>query len=161
MNDKINLPEMVSKETYLGLAPQKQEEYVGKKLKELLELNANTGVTIPEIEVDTPFTRPTIIKHLERMISSRQIYKIKRGALTVYYPNGKIEHPELMLEVSSDLGTKFRGSFLNNNFGKFLFIEDLTKNISGGSMLIKINDVKTFREFVNKLADRGEKLEKS
>lgn len=54
----------------------------------------------------------------------------------------------------------FRGTFLNNNYGEFVYIEDVNnKGISGGSMLISINHVDDFKDLINRLSKRKEEIE--
>ena len=136
------------------MSPQDQEEYVGKKIKQILHLNPD-GITVPEICETTPFTRPTIIKHLERLSASREAYKIKRRRLTIYYPNGRIVHPEAMIKVETENGGILRGTFLNNNFGEFIYIEDINdKHISGGGMLISLKNFESFEELVKRVGEK-------
>lgn len=142
--EPINFPQIMDKKKYLGLSPQDQEGYIAKKIKEILEINPN-GVTIPDIVEKTPFTRPTVIKHLEKMVSSREAYKIKVRNFAIYYHNGQVVHPELTIKKETLDGTTFRGSFLNNNFGKFVYVEDLKgSGVSGGSILIKRESMEDF-----------------
>jgi hypothetical protein len=151
MEAKINPPQMIDKKKYGKMTPQDQEEYVEKKIKQILHLNGD-GITVPEICEIAPFTRPTIIKHLERLAASREAYKIKRRKITMYYPNGRIVHPEAMIKVENDTGGIFRGTFLNNNFGAFIYLEEINeKNITGGGMLISLKSFDSFKELVDRI----------
>jgi len=155
----IKGPDLIDRKQYLGMNPQDQESYASKKIKELLKLNDKQGVTIPDILETAPFSRPTVVKYLEQMVSSRSAYKIKRRNLTYYYPNGIIAHPELMVHKKSDeTGLELRATFLNNNFGEYLYIEDISDKVSGGGMLIKLRDLQFFKEFILEAIKRGEKL---
>src|SRR3989338_8935874 len=106
--DEVQVPDLLSKERYMGLAPHDQEEYVAKKMLEILKLNSTTGVTVPEVVAKTPFARPTIIKHLERIVSTRGGYKIKRGTQVIYYHNGKLSHDAGLITVKAKTGAEFR-----------------------------------------------------
>lgn len=155
--DKVVFPTIMEKKKYLGLSPQDQEEYIVKKIKEILEINPN-GITIPDIVENTPFTRPTIIKHVEKMISRRDAYKIKIRNFTIYYPNGQVVHPELTVKRESKGGTIFRATFLNNNFGKYLYIEDLNSDqVSGGSILIKRENLDDFSKLVSDIITNSDR----
>jgi len=144
----IHLPNILDKKKYLTLSPQDQEEYIERKIKEIVFMN-DDGVTIPDIDENVPFTRPTIIKHLEKLVALRESYKIKRRNVTVYYPNGKIVHAEKMLKDECLSGTQLKATFLNNKVGKFVFLEDVSNNkISGGSMLLKRDDLSEFVKFM-------------
>jgi hypothetical protein len=122
-------------------------------------MNPN-GVNIPDVAEHTPFARQTIIKHLERMAACREAYKIRRRNLTTYYPNGKVVHPEYQETVEGDKGRSFRGKFLNNNFGEFVYLEDVNnEGLSGGSMLINLETLDDFKELINRLCKRKEMIE--
>jgi len=109
---------------------------------------------------NTPFSRQTIIKHLERMVSCRESYKIRRRNLTTYYPNGKVVHPEYQEKIETEQGHVFRGTFLNNNYGEFVYLEDVNNNgVSGGSMLISLDSVDDFKDLINRLSKRKEEIE--
>lgn len=155
----IKVPEILDRRQYLGMNPQDQESYASKKIKEVLTLNQEHGVTIPDILETAPFSRPTVVKYLEQMVSSRAAYKIKRRNLTYYYPNGKVAHPELIIsKKSSETGLELRATFLNNNFGEYLYIEDISSKLSGGGMLISLKDISFFKEFMLEAIKRGERL---
>ncbi|ODS36160.1 hypothetical protein BEH94_08435 [Candidatus Altiarchaeales archaeon WOR_SM1_SCG] len=159
-NEDLTFPRIMEKKVYMGLAPKDQEEYVERKIEDIVKINSN-GITISDIFNNTPFTRPTVIKHLEKMVSSRKAYKIRRGKqIFVYYPNGRPVHPEYRIEKKSiENEINFRGTFLNNNYGKFVFLESLNQgNISGGSMLIRRSDIQSFFEFIKEVIEKDKKL---
>jgi hypothetical protein len=145
-------PEILSKKDYLGLPPHKQENYVYEKIKEILKLNKN-GITISVIEEKAPFTRPTIIKHLERLVSAREGYKRTLGNTNVYFPNGSAVYPDKTVKMTIADSRFFKGTFLNNGYGEFVFIEESGgSGISGGSFMIKKDEFETFKDFINKLS---------
>lgn len=159
MEQEVLIPPIIEKKKYSRMNPNDQEEYIEKKIKEILDSNPE-GVTIPEIDEKTPFSRPTIIKHLERLVACRDAYKIKRRKLTIYYPNGRIVHPEHMVKIENDTGGIFRGTFLNNNFGQFVYLEEINdKNISGGGMLMNIKNIPIFKDLVDKLEEKRRLIE--
>jgi phage pi2 protein 07 len=143
---------VLKKEKYLGLTTLEQEKYIEKKIKEILH-SSPIGISISDITTKTPFTRPTVIKHLERLVSCREAYRIKIGNVFVYYPNGKAVYPEKQIKFEIDECKFFKGTLLENNFGKFIFIEIDAKEdiISGGGFLVKREDFPLFTEFINKL----------
>lgn len=159
MDQEINTIQVLEKKKYIRMNPQDQEEYVNKKIKQILHLNPN-GIAIPEICETTPFTRPTVIKHLERLVASREAYKIRRRRLTIYYPNGRIVHPEAMIKIENETGGIFRGTFLNNNFGEFIYIEEVNnKNISGGGMLISMKNFESFKDLIQGIEKKKKHIE--
>ncbi len=146
-------PKILSKKDYLGLPPQEQEKYVFGKIKEILKKNKN-GITISIIEKETPFTRPTIIKHLERLVSSREGYKRTIGNTNVYFPNGSAIYPDKTIKERINDTRFFRGTLISNNYGEFVFIEeDGDSNISGGSFMIKKNEFDKFKDFIIKVSE--------
>lgn len=146
----MEFPKIISKEKYLGMATTDQENYIKKKVIEILKINPN-GITIPDIIDNTHFkNRQTLIKHIERLISSGQAYKIKRRNLTTYYINGIPDHPATVLKIITESGNIIRGKILKNDFDKCIYLEYDDTNIKGG-ILIKSSDIKEFGEIVNKL----------
>ena len=159
MQMTIQMPLIADQKKYLGMSPHDQENYIEQKIREIVKMNHN-GVSIPDIAENTPFSRQTIIKHLERMVSCREAYKIRRRNLTTYYPNGRIVHPEYQENIETDKGHLFRGTFLNNNYGEFIYVEDINnEGISGGSMLINLEKLNDFNELINRLSNRKEEIE--
>lgn len=153
------MPPIADQKKYLGMSPHDQEQYIEQKIREIVKLNPN-GVSVPDIVENTPFSRQTIIKHLERLVSCREAYKIRRRNLTTYYPNGRIVHPEYQEKIETEDGHIFRGTFLNNNYGEFIYLEDVNNHgVSGGSMLISLDRINDFKELINRLAKRKEEIE--
>ena len=137
------------KKQYLGMSANGQEDYVKKKILEFLELNEN-GVTVPDIVERGPFSPQTVIKHLERFVSSGKAYKIKRRNLTTYYLNGKPSHPEISINEEMNNGGVIRAKILNNKEGEFAYFEYMTENVNGG-LLVKADDLKNFMEVASQL----------
>jgi hypothetical protein len=156
--NEIQLPDLLSKDRYMGLTPHDQEEYVATKMLEILKLNSTTGVMLPEVVAATPFARPTILKHLERIVSTRGGYKIKRGAQVIYYHNGQLAHHAGLINVKGKTGVEFRAMFLKNNYGDFIHLEDIAPKISGGSMLLRLADLKDFKDFVNEIWEKSHQV---
>lgn len=148
-----NVIKTLQKGVYLGLNTLEQEQYIANTIKEVLKQNQN-GITISEITSGTPFSRPTVLKHLEKLVAKREGYKIKRGNVFIYYPNGKAVYPEKQTIMPIDDKRAFKGTILNNNYGRFMFIElKEPEDINGGGFLIKDSDFSTFVEFINKFKE--------
>lgn len=147
---QMQFPKIMPKEKYLGMATNDQEEYIKKKVIEILEMNPN-GITIPDIVDNTYFkSRQTLIKHLERFISSGRAYKIKRRNLTTYYQNGIPERKEAEFKKETSSGSMIKGKVLKNDFGTCAYLEYDDKVIKGG-ILIKENDLNDFNDILNKI----------
>ncbi len=148
---------ILSKKEYLGLPPSEQEKYVEKKIKEILKMNQN-GITIQAIVDKTPFTRPTVTKHLERFVSCREGFKRTFGNLYIYFPNSRAVYPDKT--ISMEIGNKrtFVGTLINNNYGEFIFIEEMGgEGISGGGFLVKKEEFIIFKEFIEKVFNEVKK----
>jgi len=142
----------LSKQKYLGLPPLEQERYAGNVIKSILHLT-QYGVTVSDITTNTPFTRPTVIKHLERLISCREGYKIKRGNVSVYYPNGKSVYPEKQIRIEIGGKRLFKATLLENNYGNFIFIEEEGgEGITGGGFMVKREEFPLFKELVDRIS---------
>lgn len=151
--------QVLKKKEYLGLPPSEQEKYVEKKIKEILKLNKN-GVTIQTIVNKTPFTRPTVTKHLERLVSCREGFKRKFGNVSLYFPNSRAVYPDKTISVELNNQRKFVGTLINNNYGEFIFIEEVGgEGVSGGGFLVKKEEFIIFKEFIeqvnNEVKDNG------
>jgi hypothetical protein len=145
----IEIPDIMDKKKYGGMSSNAQEEYIGKKIIEFLDLNSN-GVAVPDIAENSPFSTQTIIKHLERFVSSGLAYKIRRRNLTTYYKNGKPDHPEVSFDQETSSGGLLKAKILNNNFGRFVYFEYKTSIMNGG-ILLAVNDVDSFESLLNKI----------
>ena len=115
---EFEFPTIMKKEDYLGLPPHEQERYVERQIKEILHRNKN-GITISVVNEKTPFTRPTIIKHLERFVSAREGFKRKMGNTYIYFPNWHAEYPESIVKEHIEDGRYFKRNLLNKNFGEY------------------------------------------
>lgn len=148
---KPAIPTIFSNEKYSAMAPSQKGKYVEKKIDEILRLNTQ-GITLGDIGQNTPFSRPTIIKHLENLTSRRQGYKILRGNTYVYYPNSKAVYTTQPVEINIDSKRKYSGRIVENDFGQFVFLEERgNMQVAGGSWLIPREEWDTFKSFIKKI----------
>lgn len=160
MDVEIELPDIVDKEKYRGMNSHDQEEYIQTKISEILDINEERGVTVSDINNNTPFSRTTIMKHLERLVSKREAYKIQRGKFTIYYSNGKPQHPEQRTQLELASGDVVRATFLNNSFGRFVYLENTNDNgVTGGGILIHRRDLRDLTDFVETVESKGEEYD--
>lgn len=149
--------QILTKKEYLGLPPSEQEKYVEKKIKEILKAQIN-GVTIQLIVDKTPFTRPTVTKHLERFVSCREGFKRKFGNVFLYFPNSRAVYPDKTVSMELSGKRKFTGTLINNNYGEYIFIEEIGgEGISGGGFLVKREEFIMFKDFINQLSSEMKK----
>lgn len=125
----MNLPsEMLQKEAFKTLPAKEKEEYLGNLLKRILELNPD-GVTISQIKEATELTYSTIWHHLEVLSCTAQCYKISKGNLDVYYPNGEVNH----LNEHGDGKSSYAVSVIKSKEGKFVCIHEKRENRLGNN----------------------------
>lgn len=148
----LELPKTILKpEDVLSLSPSDRDRYMDRLLFQILELNQK-GATIPEIEEATGLNRNTVTKHLDRLVSLREAFKIQRGILSIYYRNGRVVHAK---NIEHKFAKDKRYSFfrLVNDEGKFVYIQEKEANVYGtvivkGGIIIRDEDL---FEFLNEL----------
>lgn len=113
---------ILTNEKIKSLRPKDREEYTYNVVAEILRLNP-LGVTIPEVCEKTGFYRDTVSKHLEKMVSTREAYKIIRGQTIIYHKNGKVVHESDLKNLlnSNKFYTFYR---LVNEEGNFIYIQE-------------------------------------
>lgn len=162
MGSLINLPtDLLQKEKYEVMPPSDKERYIYTALKKILELNPN-GITITMIKKATGFTYSTVWHHLEKMVATREGYKLDYGNTIIYFPNGKMVHHL----KSEDMQIGDRGySFyvVVNNFGKFVYLQEKKENRLGltevcGGLLIPYENLDEFIESLVNMKEKSKKL---
>jgi len=145
----------VDTEDFERMNPQDKKRNIQAILLELLRKNPN-GITTAQLEGLTSFDRRTISKHMEYLTAIREAYRIEMGAnLIVYYPNGKLMHPSANEDYK--IGDKYyRFSFIENPLGKFLYIQEKTKDeyntfVVKGGLVVQMQNVPEFLEELSKL----------
>ena len=144
-------PSMRTQEEVLSMSPKDRDKYMEHVILEILRLNLQ-GATIPEIADATGLYRNTITKHLNRLVAIREAYKIERGAVSIYYKNGKVVHAR-SLEHSFANDKRYSFFRLINDEEKSVYIQEKETNSFGtikvkGGIIIKDED---FLEFIKEL----------
>lgn len=148
----MQVQKMLSGEEIRSLKPKDREEYIGSVVLDILKTSPR-GVTVPEVCEKTGFYRDTVSKQLERLVSTREAYKVVRGGLTVYHKNGKVVHECDTKNTLMDANRFYSFYRLRNEEGNFIYvqekeIDDLRAvRVMGGIM---INE-KFFLKFINEL----------
>jgi len=149
----LDLPsDLLDMEKFKTMGPKDKERYTKTVLKKILELNPN-GITAPQISRAIYFSRASVWNHLERLVMTREAYKLEFGKSTVYFPNGKMVHPIFQnnLEVG---GKSYAFFFVRNNFGDFIYLQERKRdklgfsNVCGGIIL----PLEKLEDFINKLS---------
>jgi predicted transcriptional regulator len=155
-------PSMRSKEEVLSMSPKDRDKYMEYVILEMLKLNPR-GATISEITDATGFYRDTIAKHLNRLTAIREAYKLERGAVSIYYKNGRIIHARTV-EHSFKNDKRFTFFRLQNDEEKSIYIQEKETNSLGtvkvkGGIIIKDEDFLEFMKELQKFMVEVEKVE--
>jgi len=155
-------PLMRTQEEVLSMSPKDRDKYMEHVILEILRLNQQ-GATIPEIAGATGLYRNTIAKHLNRLVAIREAYKIERGAVSIYYKNGKVVHAR---NVEHSFANDKRYSFfrLVNREEKSIYIQEKETNSFGtikvkGGIIIRDEDFLEFWKELQKFWVEVEKVE--
>jgi len=155
-------PSMRTQEEVLSMSPKDRDKYMEHIILKILEINQQ-GATIPEIAGATGLYRNTIAKHLNRLVAIREAYKIERGAVSIYYKNGKVSHAK---NVEHSFANDKRYSFfrLLNDDEKSIYIQEKETNIFGttkvkGGIIIRDENFLEFMKELQKFMVEVEKIE--
>ncbi|MDH5788938.1 MAG: hypothetical protein OEZ40_11670 [Candidatus Bathyarchaeota archaeon] len=152
MELELKVPEeILPQEEIKTLRPKDRDAYISKLILDILELNINKGITIPEIVKKTKLNRITIAKHLNRLVAIREAYSVSRGKLTIYYKNGRIVHQTNMKDtyLEDRIYSFYR---LKNEDGNFIYIQEKERDkynrivVKGGILIIDQDFVKFLSE---------------
>lgn len=155
-------PAMRTQKEVLSMSPKNRDKYMEHIVLKILRLNPQ-GVTIPEISAATRLYRNTITKHLNRLVAIREAYKIERGAVSIYYKNGKVMHART---VEHSFANDKRYSFfrLVNDEEKSVYIQEKETNSFGtvkvkGGIIIRDENFLEFMKELQKFMVEVEKIE--
>jgi hypothetical protein len=151
--DSIVVPGLLPQHEVESMRPQEKQKYIEHLILEVLKRNPR-GVTIPELQAKTPFARNTLIKHLNKLVATRQASKIDRGGVSIYYRNGSVR-TAVDFRDKTNLNHFYTFMRLDNDDGQFIYVQEKevdetrTIKVKGGIM---INEALA-PEFVKKLRD--------
>jgi predicted transcriptional regulator len=160
--EMLSIPEsMRTPKQVLSMSPRDRDKYMEHSILEILKMNPQ-GATISEITEATSLNRATITKHLNRLVAIREVYRVERGSISIYYKNGKVSHAKT---VEHSFANDKRYSFfrLTNDDEKSIYIQEKETNRFGtvkvkGGIIIKDQD---FFEFIKELQKFMLEVEKS
>jgi hypothetical protein len=138
---------MLTKNQFTAMASGEKERYTSKILKRILEQNQN-GVTLGQIDKNTYFNKATIWRHLEKLVTTREAYKLEFGRVSVYYANGKLIRPLFSEDIT--VGEKvYPIFFVRNNLGDFVYLQEKKEDRLGraevcGGLIIPLSQTETF-----------------
>lgn len=146
---------ILDEKAYNQLPPKDKPLYMEKILQEILVLNKDGGVTIPELLATTPFSRKGISKYLEKLVARRVAYKIQQGNTVVYNINGRLVHHVFQKNVIvGDRDYSFKALFDGKQVS--IFIQEIKKNElgvieEGGGIIVPLKSINEFSEYVSKI----------
>ena len=151
--DSIVIPGMLPKHEVESMRPREMEKYIEHIILEVLRKNPR-GVTIPELQTKVPFARNTLIKHLNKLVATRQASRSDRGGVAIYYRNGSIRST-VDFRDKTNLNHFYTFMQLENEEGQFVYLQEKevdekrTIRVRGGIMI----NANIAPEFVKKLRD--------
>lgn len=168
---QIKIKDVLKKEEYLKLSPQAREKYLLQTIEDILKQNNDMGIAVSDIFMsypNFPFTRRNIEKALKILTISNKAYPVKRGQLILYFPNNKMPHQSATETIQINGNKNYKLMFVENPFGKFLYIQENHKGIFGyetrGGIMIPFAEsekiLSRIGSFVNKNQKYFEKVEK-
>jgi hypothetical protein len=151
--DSIVIPAMLPKHEVESMRPREMEKYIEHIILEVLRRNPG-GVTIPQLQAKTPFARNTLIKHLNKLVATRQASRSDLGVIAVYYRNGSVRNA-IDFRDKTNLSHFYTFMQLENYDGQFVYVQEKevdekrTIKVTGGIMI----NATVAPEFVKKLRD--------
>lgn len=148
---------------YGKLSKENKIRYNENYILFLLEKNKKRGLTLKEANKTIPhLSKPTVLKFLERLIAKRQIFKVHRDKLIIYYPNHRPLHPLLNKRVR--LNSKdYNLQLIDNPEGLLLFIQEINRDILGieeilGGIMIPFTSINKIINILEEIKDNQFKL---
>ena len=154
--------ELLSKEEFRGLSRTRQQEYAEMAIFKLIQDREEGGVTLQELRTATPFAVSTISKYLDVLLAKRQVFKVSRGSVAFYFPNGTPVHEISHKEVNVGKRT-YNISLIQNNLGKNVYVQELETDGLGlkrlmGGVMIPIGSALAISALIQKVAKEKAEL---
>lgn len=104
----------LSSEEIKALPPTERAVYYERLLYDLILKHGENGLTLSELESISELSFGTIEKYLKTLASKRRVYRIQRGSMIIYRPNGRVLHSYKHRDITSHDGkSKFSFEMLN------------------------------------------------
>ena len=122
-------------DSFNDLSPQAKADIITGLIRRYVR-DKTDGVTAPEIARDLNLAHTTVKKHLNYLVSTRQLYtKTYSPRNVVYFPNGRLSHPYQQLNIDLK-NRRFRVSLIENPKGEFIYLQELENIRSMGERVI-------------------------
>lgn len=150
---KVKAPELIQYEELKGFSPKIKEAYTSSKIKDFLQLNKETGISIKAICKNSYFDRHTVSRILKILVAKGEIYPHQIDSkTTIFFPNGNVV--DSIGEVNVNIGGKFYSVYkLKSQFGQSIYIQEKRKTplealeVSGG-IIVPLESHKAFLSFL-------------
>lgn len=159
----IKMRNQLALEEYDKLSKENKIRYNENYILVLLEKNKKRGLTLKEADkIILHVSKPTILKFLERLVAKRQIFKVRRDKLIIYYPNNRPLHPLLNKRISLD-GRDYNIQLIDNPEGLSLFVQEINRDLLGieeitGGIMIPFNSINKMVNVLDEIKDQQFKL---
>lgn len=151
---EVQSGKFLTKKAFRELSPEAREHYLLRSVKEILEINKDFGVSASDIKKIAPFSSRAIEKALKVLLATNQAYSVKRGPMILYFSNTRLAHP-IFTKVLNFNGKEYRFSFLENPFGKFVYIQERQKGKFGfetsGGIMVPSDKISEFIDCIQSL----------
>lgn len=108
-----SMPKLTSEEIK-SLPPTERAVYYERFIYDFIIRYSEDGLTVSELENKSDMSFATLEKYLKTLLSKRRIYKIQRGSMIIYRPNGRVLHSYKHKDIlSKDGKRKFSFELLN------------------------------------------------
>ncbi len=146
--------DVLSKKEFHSLSRVQQQRYAEKVVLKMVGDNSDQGLTLQELRQLTPLSTSTISKYLDVLLAKRCIFKVTRGSIAFYFPNGTSLHALSEKEIT--VGKKsYVVTLVQNNNGKNIYIQEMETDDIGlrqvvGGILIPFNAATMISSLIRK-----------
>jgi len=151
--NSIVMPDMLPKQKVESMRPREKQKYIEHIILEVLRRNPQ-GATLSELKGKTPFAKNTLLKHLNRIVATRQAARVDRGKVSFYYRNGTVRN-SIDFRDNTNLDHFYTFMELENYDGQFIYVQEKEVDelrsikVRGGIMI----NATVAPEFIKKLRD--------
>jgi hypothetical protein len=146
-------------ENWKHLSPEVRETFTREKVRRAVREFGKDGLSIEEISALTNLNRIAIKKHLDKLISLREVYPQKKNyKITLYYHNGKPLHH--LGKKRLDCGDTILESTIAQGKNNSIFFHILEKRYSvlegetsEGAIMVPIEQLERFIEDLKELKE--------
>lgn len=126
----------LQRDEILKFAPSKKSETIVNAIIQALN-NHPDGLTVSQICKELQMSRPTVAKHLEKLVALREarriIKEISEVRVAFYYPVGIVKEEK---QFDKQRGkTSYTFSVVENETGKYFYVKELERDTLKGEVV--------------------------